>query len=166
MIRSKNRKQVDLANKKTRGVFITVGTLFLILGIVLISLGIAQMANEDYFGFSPLIIIGVFFSFFGLSFLIMVVMAAIVLASSKKNVTKQTAEAPYQDYSFDRKQDYSFEHKEVGGVECNYCHHMNQPGSIYCSKCGEKIRTKTICPNCKAENDGSSSYCYRCGHRL
>lgn len=158
MIRSKNRKQVDLANKKTRGVFITIGTLFLILGIVLISLGIAQMANEDYFGFSPLIIIGVFFSFFGLSFLIMVVMAAIVLASSKKNVTKQTTEAPYQDYSFD--------HTEVGGVECNYCHHMNQPGSIYCSQCGEKIKKKVICPNCKAENDGSSSYCYRCGHRL
>lgn len=158
MIRSKNRKQVDLANKKTRGVFITVGTLFLILGIVLISLGIAQMANEDYFGFSPLIIIGVFFSFFGVSFLIMVVMAAIVLASSKKSVRKQTAEAPYQDYSFD--------HAEVGDVECNYCHHMNQPGSIYCSQCGEKIRTKVICPNCKAENDGSSSYCYRCGHRL
>lgn len=158
MIRSKNRKQVDLANKKTRGVFITVGTLFLILGIVLISLGIAQMANEDYFGFSPLIIIGVFFSFFGVSFLIMVVMAAIVLASSKKSVRKQTAETPYQDYSFD--------HTEVGGVECNYCHHMNQPGSIYCSQCGEKIRTKVICPNCKAENDGSSSYCYRCGHRL
>lgn len=166
MIRSKNRKQVDLANKKTRGVFITVGTLFLILGIVLISLGIAQMANEDYFGFSPLIIIGVFFSFFGVSFLIMVVMAAIVLASSKKSVRKQTAEAPYQDYSFDRKQDYSFDHAKVGGVECNYCHHMNQPGSIYCSQCGEKIRTKVICPNCKAENDGSSSYCYRCGHRL
>lgn len=158
MIRSKNRKQVDLANKKTRGVFITVGTLFLILGIVLISLGITQMANEDYFGFSPLIIIGVFFSFFGVSFLIMVVMAAIVLASSKKSVRKQTAEAPYQDYSFD--------HAEVGDVECNYCHHMNQPGSIYCSQCGEKIRTKVICPNCKAENDGSSSYCYRCGHRL
>ena len=125
-----------------------------------------EMANEDYFGFSPLIIIGVFFSFFGLSFLIMVVMAAVVLASSKKNVTKQTAEAPYQDYSFDRKQDYSFEHKEVGGVECNYCHHMNQPGSIYCSQCGEKIKKKVVCPNCKAENDGSSSYCYRCGHRL
>ena len=158
MIRSKNRKQVDLANKKTRGVFITVGTLFLILGIVLISLGIAQMANEDYFGFSPLIIIGVFFSFFGLSFLIMVVMAAVVLAFSKKNVRKQTTEAPYQDYSFD--------HTEVGGVECNYCHHMNQPGSIYCSQCGEKIRTKVICPNCKAENDDGSSYCYRCGHRL
>lgn len=158
MIRSKNRKQVDLANKKTRGIFITIGTLFLSLGIVLISLGIAQMANEDYFAFSPLIIIGVFFSFFGLSFLIMVVMAAIVLAFSKKNVTKQTTEAPYQDYSFD--------HAEVGGVECNYCHHMNQPGSIYCSQCGEKIRTKVICPNCKAENDGSSSYCYRCGHRL
>ena len=158
MIRSKNRKQVDLANKKTRGIFITIGTLFLFLGIVLISLGIAQMANEDYFGFSPLIIIGVFFSFFGLSFLIMVVMAAIVLASSKKNVTKQTTEAPYQDYSFD--------YTEVGGVECNYCHHMNQPGSIYCSQCGEKIKKKVVCPNCKAENDGSSSYCYRCGHRL
>lgn len=158
MIRSRNRKQVDLGNKKTRGLFITIGTIFLILGVILISLGITEMANEDYFGFSPLIIIGVFFSFFGLSFFIMVVMAAIVLAFSKKSVTKQTAEAPYQDYSF--------EHKEVGGVECNYCHHMNQPGSIYCSQCGEKIRTKVICPNCKAENDGSSSYCYRCGHRL
>lgn len=88
----------------------------------------------------------------------MVVMAAVVLAFSKKSVTKQTTEAPYQDYSFD--------HTEVGGVECNYCHHMNQPGSIYCSQCGEKIKTKVICPNCKAENDDSSSYCYRCGHRL
>lgn len=158
MIRSKNRKQVDLGNKKTRGLFITIGTIFLVLGIILVTLGINEMATEDYFGFSPLIIIGVFFSFFGLSFFIMVIMAAIVLAFSKKNVAKQTAEAPYQDYSF--------EHKEAGGVECNYCHHMNQPGSIYCSKCGERIRTKTICPNCKAENDGSSSYCYRCGHRL
>ena len=36
----------------------------------------------------------------------------------------------------------------------------------YCSQCGEKIKKKVICPNCKAENDGSSSYCYRCGHRL
>lgn len=166
MIRSKNRKQVDLGNKKTRGLFITIGTIFLVLGIILVTLGINEMANEDYFGFSPVIIVGVFFSFFGLSFFIMVIMAAIALAFSKKNVAKQTAEAPYQDYSFDRKQDYSFEHKEVGGVECNYCHHMNQPGSIYCSKCGERIRTKTICPNCKAENDGSSSYCYRCGYRL
>lgn len=158
MIRSKNRKQVDLANKKTRGVFITVGTLFLILGIVLISLGVSDMADSNHVGFSPLIVLGIFFSFFGVSFLIMVVMAAVVLAFSKKNVRKQTAEAPYQDYSFD--------HTEVSGVECNYCHHMNQPGSIYCSQCGEKIRTKVICPNCKAENDGSSSYCYRCGHRL
>lgn len=158
MIRSKNRKQVDLANKKTRGVFITVGTLFLILGIVLITLGVSDMADSNHVGFSPLIVLGIFFSFFGVSFFIMVVMAAVVLAFSKKNVRKQTAEAPYQDYSFD--------HAEVSGVECNYCHHMNQPGSIYCSQCGEKIRTKVICPNCKAENDGSSSYCYRCGHRL
>lgn len=158
MIRSKNRKQVDLANKKTRGVFITVGTLFLILGIVLITLGVSDMADSNHVGFSPLIVLGIFFSFFGVSFFIMVVMAAVVLTFSKKNVRKQTAEAPYQDYSFD--------HAEVGGVECNYCHHMNQPGSIYCSQCGEKIKTKVICPNCKAENNGSSSYCYRCGHRL
>lgn len=158
MIRSKNRKQVDLANKKTRGVFITVGTLFLILGIVLISLGVSDMADSNHVGFSPLIVLGIFFSFFGVSFFIMVVMAAVVLTFSKKNVRKQTAEVPYQDYSFD--------HTEVDGVECNYCHHMNQPGSIYCSQCGEKIKTKVICPNCKAENDGSSSYCYRCGHRL
>ena len=63
MIRSKNRKQVDLANKKTRGIFITIGTLFLILGIVLISLGIAQMANEDYFGFPRLSLLGSFSPF-------------------------------------------------------------------------------------------------------
>lgn len=158
MIRSKNRKQVDLGNKKTRAVFITLGGLFIALGIIFIVLGIRDMSGEDYFGFSPLMIVGIYFSFFGLFFLLMTIMAFVMSSLAKKKTGNQSSMNYFKDDSLGE--------KEKDGVECNYCHHINEPGSIYCCHCGEKIKTKVICPNCKTENDGSSSYCYHCGHRL
>lgn len=157
MIRSRSRQQVDLANKKIRIVFLVLSIFFITIGITLLILGLRDMSDEDYFGPSPLLIISIPLLFSGIFFGIMTILAFVIVSSKKKTAKQTNANMQEDDFGND---------KEKDGVECNYCHHINQPGSVYCSKCGEKIIRKVICPNCKAQNDSDSSYCYRCGHRL
>ena len=55
----------------------------------------------------------------------------------------------------------------VQGVPCPKCGAANQPGSKFCSQCGETMELeKTKCGSCGAEVQSSSKFCSECGAQV
>jgi len=49
-------------------------------------------------------------------------------------------------------------------VVCSQCQNENQPGSLFCNKCGAKLQN--ACPNCGKNNNENSLFCGQCGLKL
>jgi hypothetical protein len=49
-------------------------------------------------------------------------------------------------------------------VVCSQCQNENQPGSLFCNKCGAKLQN--ACPNCGKNNNENSLFCGQCGLNL
>jgi hypothetical protein len=47
---------------------------------------------------------------------------------------------------------------------CPQCQIENQPGSLFCNKCGAK--PQNACPNCGKNNNENSLFCGQCGLKL
>ena len=51
-----------------------------------------------------------------------------------------------------------------GKIICPDCNYENQPGVVFCGKCGNKLfKEKKVCPNCSKENSPEVLYCAFCG---
>ncbi|MBP5331513.1 MAG: SPFH domain-containing protein [Lachnospiraceae bacterium] len=53
-----------------------------------------------------------------------------------------------------------------GGVKCSACGNINPAGSKFCFKCGEKIVSAPVCPECGRELVPGAVFCPFCGKKL
>ena len=51
-------------------------------------------------------------------------------------------------------------------VNCPECKAENDPNSLYCYACGEKMSNTKTCLECKRENDASKEFCVGCGKKF
>lgn len=49
---------------------------------------------------------------------------------------------------------------------CRNCNFENQPGSLHCNQCGDKLEAQTQCDNCQVLNTIDANYCKSCGQSL
>ena len=50
--------------------------------------------------------------------------------------------------------------------ECHSCDTLNDDSSKFCSSCGKKLSSKTICPYCKKDVKPTDTFCNHCGKSL
>lgn len=54
--------------------------------------------------------------------------------------------------------------KDSDGIECAYCHTLNEKDSKFCKSCGRSL--VKICQNCHNEVANDAIYCDHCGKKL
>mgnify|MGYP002521019269 FL=1 len=155
-------------NNSLKKIYIIVGTILLIAGLICVTIGLYSFFSSFNNGTSPklffLCFIGGPIFFVGLAFLL-----ACNLKNINHYISNQTIDTKIEmtNRYLDGTQ------KELGetvslikdqSIICPNCKACNSKGSKYCNKCGSKL-TK-LCPNCNTENEIDSKYCSNCGHKF
>lgn len=55
---------------------------------------------------------------------------------------------------------------ENNNILCNNCNTINQPGTLFCKRCGTKFNIEKRCPQCGNKLDEDSIFCNKCGERV
>ena len=48
-------------------------------------------------------------------------------------------------------------------IKCQSCNHENDPGSTFCTNCGQSIQSSIACSSCGSANDVGAAFCIDCG---